>query len=217
MRSNNLFSPSYGSKKKLFCLFRRHTDAFNSLSWRLGMRGNRRQPFKCCCAKIYANVFIAEPSSCQCACAHTCTVLSACRRSLLRKHTMKSQTLAAHLHDIIAEVLEICLLTSCCTSALFACFFFCLLEKHGSWKRHLAGAVFLELRYSLRDINGANLSTRQSCEPLRGQRSPLYPPRPLPDVTQPNESAQILTISCASLLWISAIIAPHVDMPSRSD
>lgn len=39
---------------------------------------------------------------------------------------------------------------------------------------------------------------------------------PPPDATQPNESAQILTISRASLLWISAIIAPHVDTCRRA-
>lgn len=33
---------------------------------------------------------------------------------------------------------------------------------------------------------------------------------------QRNQSAQILTISCASILWISAIIAPHVDTRRRA-
>lgn len=128
-----LLSLSYGSlkRKEKVCLFRRRTDAFNSPSWGLGIGGNGKRPFGCCRAKIYANVFRAEPSRCQRAGARTHTQRThmptntqqsypACRRSVLHKHTMKSPTLAAHLHDIIAEVLETRRLTSGGTLALFA-------------------------------------------------------------------------------------------------
>lgn len=56
----------------------------------------------------------------------------------------------------------------------------------------------------------ANLSA------IRSEAKDRPPPRPTPDVTPPNESARILTISCAPLLWISAIIAPHVDTCRRA-
>lgn len=76
---------------------------------------------------------------------------------------------------------------------------------HPGRKRQLDDAVFLKSHYLLRSINEANLSDIHS--EAKDQ---------LPRRNAAKESAQILTISCVSLLWISAIIAPHVDTCRRA-
>lgn len=70
-------------------------------------------------------------------------------------------------------------------------------------------SFFLKPCYLPGDLNGANLSAQ-------AKRQLAQRPKISPHVMQRNQSAQILTISCASILWISAIIAPHVDTRRRA-
>lgn len=149
---------------------------------------------------------------------HTCPQQSypACRRSLLHEHTMKSPNFAVHLHDITAEVRETRRLSGgtlalCGTRVFFFVFFLLLffLRTTALYVLQERCSFFLKPCDLPRAVNGANLS-------VQAKRRPIQGPKISPHVTQQNQSAQILTISYAWLLWISAIIAPRVDTRRRA-